>query len=209
VRAAGGTLLRHAYDIEVVGLENVPRSGPAILAANHRSFMDSLFIAVVAPRPVSFLAKAEYFDRRRTRWIFRHTGQIPVRRGNTSGTRNALRAAVDVLDRGGVLGVYPEGTRSRDGLLHSGTGGAVYLAAVSGAPIIPIGLTGTEAVQPPDRVLPTVGGRVRIRIGTPLRPDRRAAHRRRRQDATAQLMESIGGLCDQQPLASPRTVTAR
>lgn len=201
-RAAGGPLLRRAYDIEVTGLEHVPRDGPAILAANHRSFMDSLFIAVVAPRPVSFLAKAEYFDRRRTRWIFRRTGQIPVRRGQRSGAQQALRAALEVLDRGGVLGVYPEGTRSRDGQLHQGTGGAVYLAARSGAPLVPVGLLGTEAVQPPDRLRPTVGGSVRIRFGAPLQPSPTAARHRHRHEVTEELMDSIGALCDQRPTAA-------
>jgi 1-acyl-sn-glycerol-3-phosphate acyltransferase len=130
--------LRHAYDIEVDGISRLPR-GPAILAANHRSFMDSVFLALVVDRPVSFLAKAEYFDRRRTAWIFRSTGQIPLRRGSPAGARRALEAARGVLSHGGVVGVYPEGTRSRDGRLHRGHLGPARLALASGAPLCPSG----------------------------------------------------------------------
>jgi 1-acyl-sn-glycerol-3-phosphate acyltransferase len=115
--------LRRFYDIEVEGDARLP-DGPVVLAANHRSFMDSIFLALVVDRPVSFLAKAEYFDRRRTAWIFRSTGQIPLWRGDPRRARRAIDAALGVLARGGVVGVYPEGTRSRDGMLHRGTLGA-------------------------------------------------------------------------------------
>src|SRR5689334_7460370 len=107
-KAALRAPLHRAYDIEVDGLPHIP-DGPSILAANHRSFMDSIFLALVVERPVSFLAKAEYFDRRRTAWIFRSTGQIPVRRGSPAGAHRALDAALDVLRDGGIVGIYPEG----------------------------------------------------------------------------------------------------
>src|SRR5688500_7563149 len=126
--------LRRVYDVEVQGDARLPE-GPVVLAANHRSFMDSIFLALVVDRPVSFLAKAEYFDKRRTAWIFRSTGQIPLRRGDPRGARRAVDAALGVLARGGVVGVYPEGTRSRDGRLHRGNLGPARLAARSGAPI--------------------------------------------------------------------------
>src|SRR5437879_12063781 len=112
-KAMLGRPLRSAYDVEVEGTDHLP-AGPVILAANHRSFMDSVFLALVVDRPVSFLAKAEYFDRRRTAWLFRATGQIPLRRGSPSGARRALDEALEVLAHGGTVGVYPEGTRSRD-----------------------------------------------------------------------------------------------
>src|SRR2546426_8538822 len=91
--------LRRAYDIRVENDGRVP-DGPAILAANHRSFMDSVFLALVVDRPVSFLAKAEYFDRRRTAWMFRATGQISLRRGSPAGARRALESALGVLAGG-------------------------------------------------------------------------------------------------------------
>jgi 1-acyl-sn-glycerol-3-phosphate acyltransferase len=190
--------LRRAYGIEVDGIDRVPE-GPSILAANHRSFMDSVFLALVVDRPVSFLAKAEYFDRRRTAWLFRSTGQIPLRRGSPRDARRALDAAAEVLAEGGVVGIYPEGTRSRDGLLHRGTLGPARLAATSGAPIVPIGLVGTEAVQAPDQRLPRVGKRVIVRFGSPVRFDPQEAHHRSRlRDKTDGMMADIAALSGQQ-----------
>jgi 1-acyl-sn-glycerol-3-phosphate acyltransferase len=190
--------LHRAYDIEVDGIGRLP-GGPAILAANHRSFMDSVFLAAVVDRPVSFMAKAEYFDRRRTAWIFRSTGQIPLRRGSPAGARRALNAALGVLSQGGVVGVYPEGTRSRDGRLHRGHLGPARLAAVSGAPIVPVGLIGTDAIQAPDQRLPRVGKRVTVRFGSPLRVDpQEASHRAHLRDVTDQMMADIAMLCGQQ-----------
>jgi 1-acyl-sn-glycerol-3-phosphate acyltransferase len=197
-RAALCRPLRRAYDIEVDGIARVP-VGPAILAANHRSFMDSVFLALVMDRPVSFLAKAEYFDRRRTAWIFRSTGQIPLRRGNPAAARRALDEALEVLDRGGIVGIYPEGTRSRDGRLHRGNQGAVQLAAISGAPLVPIGLIGTEAVQAPHQRLPRPGRQVSVRVGTPLWLDRAVAdHRADLRDLTHRLMNDIAALCGEE-----------
>jgi 1-acyl-sn-glycerol-3-phosphate acyltransferase len=186
------------YDIEVDGDRRLPE-GPAIVTANHRSFMDSIFLAHVIDRPVSFLAKAEYFDRRPTAWIFRSTGQIPLRRGSPSGARRALDAALSVLARGDVVGVYPEGTRSRDGMLHRGTLGPARLAATSGAPIVPVGLVGTDLVQAPDQRLPRVKKEVQVRFGTPLRLDRQdATDRAQLRDVTDALMNGIATLCGQE-----------
>jgi 1-acyl-sn-glycerol-3-phosphate acyltransferase len=190
--------MRAAYDIDIEGLDNVPVCGGAIVAPNHRSFMDSLFVALIVDRPVSFLAKAEYFDRRRTAWLFRATGQIPVRRGSPAGARRALDAAVGVLEGGGVVGVYPEGTRSRDGMLHRGNLGPARLAVAADVPIVPIGLVGTDAVQPPDQRLPRLGKRVVIRIGSPLWPDHQpASPRGHLRDLTNQLMVEIAALSGQ------------
>jgi 1-acyl-sn-glycerol-3-phosphate acyltransferase len=187
-----------AYDIEVDGISSVP-SGPVILAPNHRSFMDSVFLALVVDRPVSFLAKAEYFDRRATAWIFRSTGQIPLRRGSAAGARGALDAARGVLSGGGVVGVYPEGSRSRDGLLHRGHLGPARLASASGAPIVPIGLLGTDKVQAPGQQFPRLGKRVGIRFGSPLsvgRPDTNVNGHLR--EVTDQMMSDIAALCGQE-----------
>lgn len=190
--------LHRAYGIDVDGAERVPE-GPSILAANHRSFMDSVFLALVIDRPVSFLAKAEYFDRRRTAWIFRTTGQIPLRRGSPAGARRALDAALDVLAEGGVIGVYPEGTRSRDGMLHRGNLGPARLAAASGAPIVPVGLVGTEAVQAPGQRLPRVRKSITVRFGSPMRLDPDDAnHRTHLRDTTDRMMGDIADLCGQE-----------
>ncbi len=194
-----GCTLRAAYDIDIDGIGRLPRTGAVIVAANHRSFMDSVFLALVADRPVAFLAKAEYFDRRRTAWLFRATGQIPVRRGSPAGARRALDAALGVLRDGGIVGVFPEGTRSRDGLLHRGNLGPARLAQASGAPIVPVGLIGTEAVQPPDQRLPRLGKHVTVRFGEPLWPDHQPANPRAHlRDLTEQLMTRIAELCGQQ-----------
>ena len=192
-----GRPLRRAYDIEVEGLDRLP-DGPSILAANHRSFMDSIFMALAVDRPVSFLAKAEYFDRRRSAWIFRATGQIPLRRGSPAGARRALDTAVDVLGQGGTVGVYPEGTRSRDGLLHRGNLGPARLAARSGAPIVPIGMVGTDTVQAPGQRLPRVGKHITIRFGAPRHVDSGDARARTNlRDVTDTLMADIADLCGQ------------
>jgi 1-acyl-sn-glycerol-3-phosphate acyltransferase len=189
--------LRRAYDIDVEGDARLP-DGPIVLAANHRSFMDSIFLALVVNRPVSFLAKAEYFNRRRTAWIFRSTGQIPLSRGDPAGARRAIDAALGVLARGGVVGVYPEGTRSRDGMLHRGNLGPARLAATSGAPILPIGLVGTDQVQAPDQRLPRTGKRVAVRFGKPVRlQPQSASSRAQLRDATDEIMADIADLCEQ------------
>ena len=189
--------LSRAYDVEVEGGARLPE-GPAVLAANHRSFMDSMFLALVVDRPVAFLAKAEYFDHRTTAWIFRATGQIPLRRGSPGGARRAIDAALEVLHHGGVVGVYPEGTRSRDGKLHRGNLGPARLSAASGAPIVPVGLVGTEQIQAPDEVLPHLGKEVKVRFGSPIRLDPRDQRdRARMRDVTDGLMAEIAALCGQ------------
>jgi 1-acyl-sn-glycerol-3-phosphate acyltransferase len=189
--------LHRLYDITVEGQDVLP-DGPLILAANHRSFMDSVFLALVVDRPVSFLAKAEYFDDGRVAWFFRSTGQIPVRRGSPAGARKAFDEADFVLAGGGVVGVYPEGTRSRDGKLQRGKLGPARLAATSGAPLVPIGLIGTDVVQPPGRRLPRIGKKVAIRFGSPRWLDATAASDRRQlRDATDGLMAEVAQLCGQ------------
>jgi len=195
-RAALERPLRAAYDVDVEGLDNVPKGQGVILAANHRSFMDSIFLAIASPDPVAFVAKAEYFENALTRWLFRATGQIPLRRGSPAGARQALAAAGEVLTAGGTLGIYPEGTRSRDGKLHRGKLGPARLAAATGAAIVPVGLVGTDKVQLPEERLPHLFRPVAVRFGTPRRlprQDGRASARRLRQ-TTDELMRDIAEL---------------
>ena len=167
-------LVKLVYRPRVEGLENIPATGAAILAANHLSFSDSFFIPVVVPRHVTFIAKAEYFNTTGLKGMWnkyfyaRFAGAVPIDR---SGTRNATTAALDgavgVLAAGGLFGIYPEGTRSPDGRLYRGRTGIAEIALRSGAPIIPIGIIGTDRVQPPGKKLPRLS-RVTIRIGAPL-----------------------------------------
>lgn len=167
-------LLRGFYRVRVEGRAGVPDDGPVILAANHRSFLDSLFLPLVLGRRVTFVAKAEYFDDRKTAWFFRGCGQIPIRREGGTASERALASATDVLQRKKVFAIYPEGTRTRDGLLHKGHTGAARLALRCNAPIIPIGLVGTDDVQPVDARLPRLFRRVTIRFGEPIEPGRYA-----------------------------------
>ena len=125
-------LLRAGYRIRVEGRDRVPREGAAILAANHRSFLDSIFLPLVVKRRVTFVAKAEYFDDPKTAWFFRGVGQIPIRREGGSASQRALDSASEVLSAGGVFGIYPEGTRTRDGYLHRGHTGAARLSLQTG-----------------------------------------------------------------------------
>jgi 1-acyl-sn-glycerol-3-phosphate acyltransferase len=168
IKAVVTPVLRICCRIRVDGKENLPRSGPVILAANHRSFLDSIFIPLVVPRRVTFVAKAEYFDDKRVAWFFRGVGQIPIRREGGSASERALESATEVLEAGGVFGIYPEGTRTRDGKLHRGHTGVARLALRTGAPIIPVGLVGTDEVQPIDSKLPRLFKTVRICFGEPI-----------------------------------------
>jgi 1-acyl-sn-glycerol-3-phosphate acyltransferase len=195
-KAALDRPLRTAYEVEVEGIDNVPHDQGVILAANHRSFMDSIFLAIASPEPVAFVAKAEYFENSLTRWLFRATGQIPLRRGSPAGARQALAAASEVLAGGGTLGIYPEGTRSRDGKLHRGKLGPARLAAATGAAIVPVGLVGTERVQLPDERLPHLFRPVAVRFGSPKRLEAREgrAPTSRLRETTDELMNDIADL---------------
>ena len=198
VKALGTLPMKGLFNTEINGLENIPVAGPVILAANHRSFIDSIFIPFVIPRKVTFVAKAEYFDSIKTRWFFNATGQIPIRRDSSSSGAGALLSAKDVLDAGEVFGIYPEGSRTRDGFLHRGHTGVARLALDSAAVLIPVGLIGTENVQSTDEKIPRFGKKVVVNIGQPINVekyrnevDRRLAHR----SLTDELMFEIFELC--------------
>ena len=161
-------LLRVLYRVRLEGKTNVPKRGPVILAANHRSFMDSLFLPLVIRRRVTFVAKAEYFDSWKTKWFFDAVGQIPIQREGGSASERALASATDVLEHGGTFGIYPEGTRTRDGYLHRGHTGVARLALRTGAPIVPVGMVGTDEIQATDAKLPRFFRKVTIRFGDPI-----------------------------------------
>ena len=177
---------------------HVPREGGVIVAANHISFFDSVALLQSIPRRAFFIGKAEYMDSWTTRRLFPAMGLIPIEREQARKAMAALEVAADVLRRGDALGIYPEGTRSRDGLLHKGHTGVAQLAMMSGAPIVPVGLVGTEHIQPIGARVPRPFRRAVVRFGTPLDP---AAYggspRRRRQLLTDDLMEAIRRLSGQ------------
>ncbi len=156
------------YRVRVEGRRNVPRKGPVILACNHQSFIDSIFLPLCVPRRVTFVAKAEYFENRKTAWFFRAVGMIPLKRDGGSASERALAAAREVLMAGGVLGIYPEGTRSPDGRLYRGHTGVARLAMQCGAPVIPVAQFGTAEVQPIGVVRPKVFKPVRLKMGRPI-----------------------------------------
>jgi 1-acyl-sn-glycerol-3-phosphate acyltransferase len=157
---------------KVTGLEYVPSSGPAILASNHLSFIDSMYLPLVISRPVVFPAKAEYFSAKGPLgriWAayLRSTNQLEIIRSDAISAQATLEAAAAILRRGDLFGFYPEGTRSPDGRLYRGRAGLGWLALNTGAPVIPVAMLGTRKMLPPGASLPRPT-RVEIKIGKPL-----------------------------------------
>jgi len=166
-------LASRLWHFELEGFERLPAEGPAILAPNHVSFLDSAFLMVHAPRNISFVGKAEYMDSWTTRYLFPMMGMIPIDRSGGERSQAALDTAEAVLRRGELFGIFPEGTRSRDGVLHKGRTGAARLALKVGCPIFPVGIVGTREIQPPDAKVPALFRHCTIRIGRPIDPSRR------------------------------------
>jgi 1-acyl-sn-glycerol-3-phosphate acyltransferase len=179
VRAVAAPVARRLWRINLEGFERLPHEGPAILCPNHISFLDSAFLMLSVPRTISFVGKAEYMDSWKTKYLFPAMGMIPIDRSGGDKSAAALELAAKVLRRGELFGIFPEGTRSRDGVLHKGRTGAARLALEIGCPIFPVGIVGTDAIQPPDAKFPKLGRECSIRIGRPVRPDR---YRSRRDD---------------------------
>lgn len=172
IRNTAGLLARAIYRPAVIDLHHVPRRGPVILAVNHLSAADSIVVPLVVPRPVAFLAKAEYFQAAGvrgaiSRWTFRSLGAIPVQRGQGRSAREALTAAERVLADGGAFGIHPEGTRSPDGRLYRGHTGVARLALERKAPVVPVALSGTDRLLPIGKKLPRIRP-VTVRFGAPL-----------------------------------------
>ena len=164
-------LFRGIYRIRIEGIENVPKKGGVIIAANHLSFLDSFFIPLVIRwRKMTYLAKADYFKSWKTSWFFKSVGQISCEREGGEKSQQSLQIALEVLEEGKVLGIYPEGTRSPDGKLHRGRTGVARLALAAGAPVVPCGTTGIDEVMPKSAKFPRITGRVpvTIRFGKPL-----------------------------------------
>ena len=189
----------------VRGRENVPVTGPFIIASNHLSFIDSMAIPLMAPRRVGYLAKAEYFTGHGlkgwfTRTLFTALGALPVERQDHRAAQEALDTAMTVLKAGGGFGVYPEGTRSRDGKLARGKTGVAWLALTADCPVVPVGITGTDRIQP-------IGARYwrphrfSVTFGEPLTfPEHRgqAGKGKARREVTDRIMNEIAALTGQE-----------
>ena len=184
----------------VIGMENLPTAGPALLAANHISVLDSVFMIPTVPRRITYIGKAEYLDSWKTKFFFQGLGAIPVDRSGGRAAVAALDAAAQVLDAGGLFGIFPEGTRSRDGFLHRGKTGVARLALRTGAPVVPMGLRGLDLIQPPDKKFPRPFRRWEVRIGEPIYPERYGndpSNNRALRALTDEIMFEIGQLSGQ------------
>ena len=167
-----GPWLRLLFRPRVEGADNVPDEGAAIIASNHLSFSDSIFMPLMVPRRVTFLAKQEYFTGHGlkgllSRMFFTGVGQVPIDRSSGSAAKAALDTGRRILAEGKLLGIYPEGTRSPDGRLYRGKSGVARMALEAGVPVIPVAMVGTREVQPIGKKLPRIR-RIGIRFGPPL-----------------------------------------
>ncbi|MDT0345602.1 lysophospholipid acyltransferase family protein [Streptomyces litchfieldiae] len=170
-----GPLLKLFFRPCVEGIERIPDRGPVILAGNHLTFIDSIILPLVMERQVFFIGKDEYVTGRSLKgrlmaWFFTAVGMIPVDRDGGHGGVAALMTGRRVLEEGKVFGIYPEGTRSPDGRLYRGRTGIARLTLMTGAPVVPFAMIGTDRVQPGGRGLPRVGRgrRITVRFGSPL-----------------------------------------
>ncbi|TCJ23979.1 1-acyl-sn-glycerol-3-phosphate acyltransferase [Microbacterium sp. PI-1] len=198
-------LARLVYRPRIEGRDRVPLTGPVIFASNHLSFIDSIAIPVAAPRPVHFLAKSAYFEGTgfqgwMSKTFFESIGAIPVRRGAGQAALDALDLQRQLLDEGLAVALYPEGTRSTDGRLYKGRTGVAFLALQTGAPVVPVGLIGTDKVMPVGAKVPTLSERITVRFGEPLdlSPHGPATSGRARRLATDEIMAAIHGLSGQE-----------
>jgi 1-acyl-sn-glycerol-3-phosphate acyltransferase len=156
------------WRVDVQGLDRLPAEGGALFCPNHTSVIDSFFLPLVLPRRIMFVGKSEYMDSWKTKHIFPALGMIPIDRAGGSKSDRALNTAARVLESGTFFGMYPEGTRARDGRLHRGHTGPARLALRTGCPLVPVGIVGTRDVQPPDARLPKPFKRVSVRFGRPI-----------------------------------------
>ena len=167
-----GPLLRMLFRPWVQGMEHLPDEGAAIVASNHVSFSDSIFLPLMSPRRITFPAKLEYFTGGGvkgflTALFFRGTGQVPIDRSGGRASQAALDAGLKILEQGELFGIYPEGTRSPDGRLYKGKTGVARLVLEARVPVVPVAMIDTAKVQPPGQVIPNLG-RVGMRFGPAL-----------------------------------------
>ena len=167
-----GPILNILFRPWVRGAEHVPKRGAAILASNHLSFVDSIFLPLKLRRQVTFLAKSDYFTGKGfkgalIRWFFKATGQLSIDRTGGKASEDSLNTGLGVLERELLLGIYPEGTRSPDATLYRGRTGIARMALESKVPVIPVAMIDTEKVMPIGQKYPNIQ-RVGVVIGEPL-----------------------------------------
>ncbi len=172
LKAILGLLMRVLFRPKVEGIERIPETGPVIMAGNHVTFIDSIFLSLVVKRPVFFIGKDEYvtgkgIKGRLMAWFFTTAGMVPVDRDGGHGGVAALMTGRRILDEGHAFGIYPEGTRSPDGRLYRGRTGVARLALMTGAPVVPFAMIGTDKVQPGGKGRPRLAP-VTVRFGAPL-----------------------------------------
>jgi 1-acyl-sn-glycerol-3-phosphate acyltransferase len=152
-----GPLLKLIFRPTAEGIEHVPEVGPAILASNHLSYSDWLFMPLTIPRRVTFVAKAEYFTGTGVKgWLqrlfFAGAGQVPIDRSGGRASEGAILSGLKILQGGDLFGIYPEGTRSHDGRLYRGKTGIARMALEAKVPVIPVAVVGTDVVAPPGKI---------------------------------------------------------
>ncbi len=209
-KAVLSPICKFAWRVHTDGLENVPAQGGAILAPNHTSVLDSFFVPLVLKRKITYVGKAEYMDDWKTKTLFPALGMIPIDRSGGDASKAALDAAAGVLERGELFGIYPEGTRSRTGLLHKGHTGLARLAIRTSSPIVPVGIVGAVAVQPPDAKFPKPFMELTIRFGAPIDATRYASRSNDRlvlRQITDEVMYEIRNLSGQEYVDSYATKT--
>jgi len=194
---------RTLYRPTITGRSHIPRSGSVILASNHLSFVDSIVIPLAAPRHISFLAKSSYFTGTGvrgalTRWFFTTIGQVPVQRNDHRASQASLDTALGVLEKGEAFGIYPEGTRSRDGRLYRGRTGVGWLALAASCPIVPVAVRGTDGVLPIDGRLGV--HKIHVTFGAPIDPTAYDGLRpaQARRALTDDVMTAIAAISGQQ-----------
>jgi 1-acyl-sn-glycerol-3-phosphate acyltransferase len=199
-----GPILHTLGRPRVTGLEHIPASGPAIIASNHLSVIDSMYLPLMISRPLVFPAKAEYFSARGPLgrlWAayLRSTNQLEINRGDSRSAQATLEAAAEILRAGELFGFYPEGTRSPDGRLYRGRAGVGWLALNTGAPVIPVAMLGTRKMLPPGAPLPRPT-KIEVRIGKPLEFGHLAGDppARARRTIADEVMRAIGDLSGQE-----------
>lgn len=204
-RVVLGPILFLLYRPKITGRKYLPKQGAAILASNHMSFSDSIFLPLAVPRRITFLAKSEYFTGKGIKgWLvkkfFEGAGQVPIDRSGGRASEAAVNTAISILKSGELLGIYPEGTRSPDGKLYRGRTGMARIAIEAGVPVIPVAMIGTYDIQPTGQVLPKIK-RVGVAFGEPIDMSRFAGKQKdpaALREATNLVMESLKRLGGQE-----------
>jgi len=190
-----GTFLRIMFRPRYLDRDKIPVDGPLIIAANHLSHIDPAFIMTATKRPVSYMSKKEHFDGAIRRLVFKQVGVIPVDR--ESGALEGMENAVEVLNQGGAIGIFPEGTRSRDGVIGDGKTGVARLAAATGAAVVPVAIRQTDDVWPITKKIPRPWRKFYYKFGDPMYFDKSETNHENLREFTDQIMEQISQLSEE------------